>query len=62
MAAGLLRARLGSSVRVESAGLTRGELDPFAAAVMRELGIVIGGEPQCVERSTGALRLRHRPF
>ena len=49
MAAGLLRAHLGSSVRVESAGLTRGELDPFAAAVMRELGIVIGGEPQCVD-------------
>lgn len=38
MAAGLLRQLAGTSVYVASAGVHKGELDPFAVAVMEELG------------------------
>ena len=41
MAAALLRQALGTSLYVGSAGVRKGELDPFAAAVMDELGIDI---------------------
>jgi protein-tyrosine-phosphatase len=39
MAAALLRHMLGSSVQVVSAGVRKGEPDPFVAAVMDEIGI-----------------------
>ena len=41
MAAGLFGQLLGKSVYVKSAGVQKGELDPFAVAVMEELGIDI---------------------
>jgi protein-tyrosine-phosphatase len=41
MAAGLLRRMLGGSIYVGSAGVRKGELDAFAAAVMDEIGIDI---------------------
>jgi protein-tyrosine-phosphatase len=41
MAAGLFGQLLGKSVYVASAGVQKGELDPFAVAVMEELGIDI---------------------
>ncbi len=41
MAAGLLRQMFGQSVYVGSAGVQKGELDPFAVAVMDEIGIDI---------------------
>ena len=41
MAAGLLRQMLGTSVYVGSAGVQKGELDPFAVAAMDEIGIDI---------------------
>ena len=41
MAAALLKQMLGNSLYVGSAGVRKGELDPFAAAVMDELGIDI---------------------
>jgi protein-tyrosine-phosphatase len=41
MAAALLRQMLGTSLYVCSAGVRKGELDPFAAAVMGEIGIDI---------------------
>jgi len=41
MAAALLKRMLGSSLYVGSAGVRKGELDPFAVAVMDELGIDI---------------------
>ena len=41
MAAALLRQALGTSLYVGSAGVRKGELDPFAVAVMDELGIDI---------------------
>jgi len=42
MAAALLKRMLGSSLYVGSAGVRKGELDPFAVAVMDEVGIDIG--------------------
>jgi protein-tyrosine-phosphatase len=42
MAAGLFRQIVGRSVYVGSAGVRKGELDPFAVAAMEELGIDIG--------------------
>jgi protein-tyrosine-phosphatase len=39
MAAALLRHMLGQSVQVVSAGVRKGEPDPFVAAVMDEIGI-----------------------
>ena len=39
MAAALLRQMLGSSLYVGSAGVRKGELDPFAVAAMDEIGI-----------------------
>jgi protein-tyrosine-phosphatase len=42
MAAYLFRYLIGPSVYVESAGVRKGELDPFAVAVMEEIGIDIG--------------------
>ncbi|MSO77811.1 MAG: low molecular weight phosphatase family protein [Alphaproteobacteria bacterium] len=39
IAAALLRLRLGPDVRIASAGVGRGEPDPFAVAVMAEIGI-----------------------
>jgi len=41
MAAGLFRELFGRTVYVGSAGVQRGELDPFAVAVMAEIGIDI---------------------
>jgi protein-tyrosine-phosphatase len=41
MAAALLKQMLGSSLYVGSAGVRKGELDPFAAAAMEEIGIDI---------------------
>src|ERR1700704_4745221 len=41
MAAALLKRMLGSSLYVGSAGVRKGELDPFAVAVMDEIGIDI---------------------
>src|SRR5215475_10124410 len=41
MAAGLLRQMFGTGVYVGSAGVQKGELDPFAVAAMEEIGIDI---------------------
>jgi len=41
MAAALLRQMLGTKLYVGSAGVRKGELDPFAAAVTDEVGIDI---------------------
>ena len=41
MAAAMLRQRLGSSTYVASAGVRKGEPDPFAVAVMEEIGLDI---------------------
>ena len=41
MAAGLLKQMLGTMTYVGSAGVQKGELDPFAVAVMQEIGIDI---------------------
>jgi len=41
MAAALLKQMLGSSLYVGSAGVRKGELDPFAVAAMDELGLDI---------------------
>src|SRR6185312_15251453 len=41
MAAGLLREMFGTNVYVGSAGVQKGELDPFAVAAMEEIGIDI---------------------
>jgi protein-tyrosine-phosphatase len=41
MAAALLPQRFGKTVYVGSAGVQKGELDPFAVAVMEEIGIDI---------------------
>jgi protein-tyrosine-phosphatase len=41
MAAGLLRQMFGPTVYVGSAGVQKGDLDPFAVAVMQEIGIDI---------------------
>jgi protein-tyrosine-phosphatase len=43
MAAALLRRLAGSTVYAASAGVRAGELDPFAVAVMEEVGIDIAG-------------------
>jgi len=41
MAAALLQQMFGKSIYVGSAGVQKGELDPFAVAVMQEIGIDI---------------------
>ncbi len=41
MAAGLLQQMLGTTVYVGSAGVQKGDLDPFAVAAMEEIGIDI---------------------
>jgi len=41
MAAGLLQQLFGKSIYVSSAGVQKGELDPFAVAAMEEIGIDI---------------------
>jgi len=41
MAAALLRRMFGTDVRAGSAGVQKGELDPFAVAAMEEVGIDI---------------------
>ena len=43
MAAGIMRHLYGRQVHVESCGVRDGELDPFAIAVMEEIGIDIAG-------------------
>lgn len=43
MAEGLTRLHFGRSVYVASAGVKEGEADPFAAAVMQEIGVDITG-------------------
>jgi protein-tyrosine-phosphatase len=42
MAAGLFRRLIGPSTYVASAGVRKGELDPFAVAVLEEQGVDIG--------------------
>ena len=50
MAAAALREMLGDSFRVASAGVRKGELDPFAVAAMAEIGIDIKDhEPATIE-------------
>jgi protein-tyrosine-phosphatase len=41
MAAGLFEQLYGKTIHVSSAGVQKGELDPFAVAVMEELGVDI---------------------
>jgi protein-tyrosine-phosphatase len=41
MAAGLLRQMFGKSLYIGSAGVRKGELDPFATAAMEEIGVDI---------------------
>lgn len=41
MAEGLMRRRFAKRIYVESVGVKRGELDPFAVAVLDELGVDI---------------------
>ncbi len=41
MAEGLMKRLFGHAIYIDSVGVRRGELDPFAAAVMDELGIDI---------------------
>jgi protein-tyrosine-phosphatase len=41
MAAGLLQQLFGKSIYIASAGVQKGELDPFAVAAMEEIGIDI---------------------
>ena len=41
MAAGLLKQMFGKTMYVGSAGVQKGDLDPFAVAVMQEVGIDI---------------------
>ncbi|HMJ43457.1 MAG TPA: low molecular weight phosphatase family protein [Pseudolabrys sp.] len=41
MAAGLLKQMFGNSIYVGSAGVQKGELDPFVVAVMDEIGVDI---------------------
>jgi len=41
MAAGLAQQLFGQSIAIASAGVQKGELDPFAVAVMEEIGIDI---------------------
>lgn len=41
MAAALLQQLLGKTITVASAGVQKGELDPFAVAVMEEIGVDI---------------------
>lgn len=43
MAAAIARAVLGPRVRIDSAGIYEGALDPFAEAVMREEGVDLSG-------------------
>ena len=43
MAAGLFQQMFGKSVYVGSAGVQKGELDPFAVAVLEEIGVDIAG-------------------
>jgi protein-tyrosine-phosphatase len=43
MAAAVLKQMLAGSLYVGSAGVRKGELDPFASAVMEEIGIDING-------------------
>jgi protein-tyrosine-phosphatase len=43
MAAAMLKQMLGSSMYVGSAGVRKGELDPFAVAAMDEIGLDIKG-------------------
>ncbi len=50
IAAALARARYGDSVYVTSAGVRVGELDPFAIAVMAEIGVDMAAhEPKALE-------------
>jgi protein-tyrosine-phosphatase len=50
MAAAILRHLAGRQIYVQSAGVRAGEVDPFAAAVMDEIGIGIAGhEPTAID-------------
>jgi protein-tyrosine-phosphatase len=49
MAAALLRSLTGEGVRVDSAGVEAGELDPLAVEVMQEIGIPLSShQPRCL--------------
>jgi protein-tyrosine-phosphatase len=50
MAAALFRQMLGTALRVGSAGVREGDLDPFAVAAMEEIGIDISAHrPHTIE-------------
>jgi protein-tyrosine-phosphatase len=50
MAAAILRHLMGKRIYVQSAGVRRGETDPFAVAVMDEIGIDMGRHmPRSIE-------------
>lgn len=50
MAAGLARLLFPGQMYIESAGVGRGDPDPFAAAVMEEIGVDLSGhQPQTFE-------------
>jgi protein-tyrosine-phosphatase len=50
MAAGLLRQMSGEGMTIASAGVRKGDLDPFAVAAMAEIGIDIAAhEPVSIE-------------
>lgn len=53
MAAGMLRHLSGGMIRVESSGVRAGLMDPFAAAVMDEIGIDISDHEPRTFREIG---------
>src|SRR5215475_4307893 len=60
MAAGLLKQMLGKTIYVGSAGVQKGELDPFAVAVMQEIGIDISRHKPITFEELEALELTHK--
>jgi len=48
MAAALLQQMFGRAIYVGSAGVQKGELDPFAVAAMNEIGIDIAHVSECL--------------
>lgn len=51
MAAALLRAEAGGALRVDSAGVYEGGLDPFVEMVMAEIGVSLAGHEPKTARS-----------
>lgn len=51
MAAALLKAGAGSALRIDSAGVYEGALDPFVEAALGEVGLAIAGhEPKTLDQ------------